>query len=60
MYAYRSDAGMISQHKATHAMARSNVRRLAGQGDLNRSWTPRDEGGELALTDAEEGLVDLG
>ena len=41
-------------------MARSDVRRLAGQGDLNRSWAPGDEGGELALTDAEEGLVDLG
>ena len=41
-------------------MVRLHVGRAARERDLDRGGPPGDEVGELALADAEEGLVDLG
>jgi hypothetical protein len=40
-------------------MARGEVRRFACWSDLDRSGEPGNEGGQLALVDAKEGLIEL-
>ena len=35
------------------------IGRCACEGDLDAGGAPRDEGGEVAFADAEEGFVDL-
>src|ERR1700744_6211711 len=55
----RRDARMVRKHQTGNAVRRGNVGRLARERHLDRGRAPGDEGGELALADAEEGFVDL-
>mmetsp|Transcript_32901 Transcript_32901/g.40684 ORF Transcript_32901/g.40684 Transcript_32901/m.40684 type:complete len:203 (+) Transcript_32901:33-641(+) len=51
---------VVRQHHAAHLVRRRHVRALLCQGNLDRGGAPRDEVCQLALTDALQGLVDLG
>ena len=56
---HRSHASVIGEHQAADPAGGLHVRRPAGEGDLDGRRAPRDEIGQLSLTDPEEGLVDL-
>ena len=50
---------MIGEHETRNAVRGRDVGGFTGKGDLDGGRTPRDEGGEAAFADAEEGFVDL-
>lgn len=57
---YCSNAGVISQHEATHTVAHGYVRASFRQRDLNACWAPGNKSGEPAFTDTQQTLVHVG
>lgn len=50
---------MVREHEPGYAVRVGQVGRLLGESDLDGSWTPGDELGEVTLADAEERFMYL-